>query len=174
MKTFNNSRASQQDLDNLAVPEMTPDEFARHTLLIPVRASSSPQSRARLEVAPGCESRMEELRSEFARVMVQSELASKDRTALVNRAVSECMSIDLNDHIWTSRIPRGKQVMLVNADLLQRVAERDLVEFVHKTEVESAAAQGRPVAPEALAYYQSKSGARLKSANAANAGASAR
>lgn len=151
----------ERALDAMPAAEMSPDDFARHTLVIPVRPTGNPAARIRLEVAPGAEARIDDLRAEVERVMVRPGMSQADGASLVSRAVTECLSIDLRDQIWTSRLPNGKNIVLVRSDLLGRVSERDVVEFVHRSEVEVAMTQGRDVPAEVVLYYQSKQQPRL-------------
>lgn len=167
MKTFTRSPNEFRELDELPAAEMTPDEFARHTVVVPVKQAANPSSRIRLEVSPGSETRLDDFRSEVERVISRGASAPQERANMVNRAITECLSIDLRDQIWASRLPGGKSLVLVKADVLLRVAEREVVEFVHQAEVDAAVLQGRHVAPDVLAYYQSKPRQNAKAGAAA-------
>lgn len=146
-----------QKLDALATSEMTPEAFAVHSVLVPVARLAFTQGMSlRLEVAAGHESRLDALRAEAERVISRVVSDGKTLSQLVNRAVSGVLSIDLRDDLWASRFPGGKAIVLVKSDLYDRISERDIVEYVHRCEVEEAMAQGRPVPVDVVNYYRNK------------------
>lgn len=157
MATTSTGITGIQRLDALSSSEMTPEEFAAHSLVVPVvRLASARATGLRLEVAAGREDRLDALRTEAERVLSRIVQDGKTLSQLVDRAITECLSIDLRDDLWTSRFPAGKNIVLVQGELFDRISERDIVEFVHRCEVEASVVRGSNVPAEVVAYYRNK------------------
>jgi hypothetical protein len=155
-----------QQLDAIDASEMTPESFSAHSVLVPVdRLGPAPGTSLRLQVASGHEHRLEALRAEAERVLSRLVTDGKTLEQLVNRAVMQCLSVDLRDDLWASRWPGGKSILLVQAGIYGRLNERDILEFVHRCEVEDAMERGRTVPADVVSYYRNKPRAVLSRAH---------
>lgn len=155
---------SFDELAQLTPGEMTPEQFSRWALILPVR-KAEPGQRVRLEVAPGAEAVAVDVRKELESALGKPGLTGGDRAVLASSALTELLSVPWKDtdQVWTTRPAGGRQIVIVLERVFARVGARRVLEAVHRTEVDEALRRSLPVRPSVVSYYrgQSAQGASL-------------
>lgn len=130
---------------------MTAAEFAASAMVIPVRDASNPSKVAKLEVPPEHGGRMESMRREVSSAMRGAGLPD-----ISAQLVTSFLGLNLQHDLWYSRLPNGKTVILVRADVFAQISEGQIAEHVHQEEVSAAIVRGEKVPAETVRYYREK------------------
>lgn len=122
---------------------MALESFHANSLVVPVRAGLS------MEVVD--EGKLAALR-EAAGLAMKAAGCPGLAAELMRRMLSQ----RLDDDLWYSCLPDGTTVVLIKELVYRQLPEREIVEHVHKAEIEAAARRGEPVHEELLRYYRQK------------------
>jgi hypothetical protein len=131
--------------------QMSIDEFAASTLIVPVRPTLEPAGVDRLGVPPAHSAKMNALRAESAAAM-----KSAGATELGQELINRLLQMRLVDDLWYQRLPNGRTLILVKEDVYQQLPEREIAEQVHKAEVDAAVMRGDVVPDDLIRYYRHK------------------
>lgn len=131
---------------------MSAAEFMAAAVVVPVKRSD-PGAVARLQVSA---KHLPQLQA-FRRA-AQSAMRSRGLPDLSAQIERECMDLGHRDDVWHSRLPNGTVVILVREELYEILQEREVVEQVHRAEVEAAITRGESVPQETMRYYREKDG----------------
>lgn len=130
---------------------MSAADFVAAAIVIPVRPAKNPSQVARLEVPDEHLARVDSLKRHVAAGM--KALGAPDMSA---QLVSRYLEMPLVEHLWYLMLPSGKVVVLVKDEIFQRLPEREIVEQVHKREVDAAIMRGETVPQDIIHYYRHK------------------
>jgi hypothetical protein len=131
--------------------------FMESAVVIPV-VSEFANGVSRLRVSRNHPEKLESLR-----VSTQYCMRTLGRPELAAEMIEELLSRRLQQEMWYVSIKGGPTVILVKEDVFEQIPEQELVEFVHKEEVDLAIQRGEDVPVELLRYYRGKSSPQYKS-----------
>jgi hypothetical protein len=149
----------EDSLDALPASLMTPEEFVSHTIVIPVTPNPDPASAARrMVVDEGEQDQLGALRREVIRVAhrLQPGLGDTAKPILAERLIQNVLTMPVRRDVDCNRLPGGRMIAFVRQDALKTYPIREVVEEIHRREVDLAASNGQPVSPDNLAYYRNK------------------
>lgn len=128
---------------------MVAEAFLASALVVPVAAVAGRYGSSKLEVPQA--DKLRQLQD-----AAKAAMKAAGSPALGAELVRQLFQLKLDDDLWYSRLPDGTMVVLVKERVYRQLAERDIVEQVHKAEIEAAVRRGEPVHEDLVRYYRQK------------------
>lgn len=126
------------------------ERFKSGALVVPVTEAGL-ATPGRLRVPSGHEEKLDALRG-----WAESRLRQSGHIGRTGDLVDGLLSQKFVDDVWYRGQADGTMIVLVKADVYRQVPESEILEQVHRAEIESAAQRGEAIPEDLLRYYRGK------------------